>query len=420
MTLTLIGVNHRTAPVELRERLSIPKGSEAEVLRPLISNGGVRGSAVISTCNRVEIIVSSEADNIIEPVVELLAERADRDSEQIEKHLYVLRHRDAIRHMFRVASGLDSMIIGEPQIGGQVRDSYQIAKNLDTLDSTLYALYEQTLHVAKRVRTETGIGEHAVSIPFAGVELAKKIFGELKGLRAVLVGAGEMGELTAEHLKGNGLESIVVANRAYEKAVELAGRFGGEAAAFDSVGAQLERADIVIVSTSAPNYTVTADQVRDAMNSRRRGDIFLIDLSVPRNIDPAIAEIEGAYLYNIDDLAEVAESNKAKRLEKAALADRIIEKEVDAFIKRLATQDAVPTIVELQRRLDEIRQAELEKCLRKMGPVTAEQRQAIEALTTGIINKVAHYPIIRLRESASAPHEGETIRETIRKIFGLR
>ncbi|MBI2213491.1 MAG: glutamyl-tRNA reductase [Acidobacteria bacterium] len=420
MTLTLIGVNHRTAPVELRERLSIAKGSEAEVLRPLASNGGIRGSAVISTCNRVEIVVSSEAENVIEPVVELLAERAEREAEQIEKHLYVLRHRDAIRHMFRVASGLDSMIIGEPQIGGQVRDSYQIAKNLDTLDSTLYALYEQTLHVAKRVRTETGIGEHAVSIPFAAVELAKKIFGELSGLRAFLVGAGEMGELTAEHLKGNGLEAITVANRAFEKAVELAGRFGGEAASFDNVGAQLAGADIVIVSTSAPNYTVTAEQVRAAMNARRRGDIFLIDLSVPRNIDPAVGDVEGAYLYNIDDLSEVAESNKAKRLEKAAQADRIIEKEVDGFLKRLATQDAVPTIVELQRRLDEIRQAELEKCLRKMGPVTAEQRQAIEALTTGIINKVAHYPIIRLRESASAPHEGETIRETIRKIFGLR
>jgi glutamyl-tRNA reductase len=322
--------------------------------------------------------------------------------------------------MFRVASGLDSMVIGEPQIGGQVRDSYQIAKNLDTLDSTLYALYEQTLHVAKRVRTETGIGEHAVSIPFAAVELAKKIFGDLTGLRALLVGAGEMGELTAEHLKGNGLESIVVANRALDKAVELAGRFDGSAVAFDSVGAQLAQADIVIVSTAAPNYTVTAEQVSAAMNERRRGDIFLIDLSVPRNIDPAIAEIEGAYLYNIDDLSEVAEANKAKRLEKAGQADRIIEKEVDAFLKRLATQDAVPTIVELQRRLDEIRQAELEKCLRRMGPVTAEQRQAIEALTTGIINKVAHYPIIRLRESASAPQEGETIRETIRKIFGLR
>ena len=420
MTLTLIGVNHRTAPVELRERLSIAKGSEADVLRPLCSNGGIRGSAVISTCNRVEIIVSSEADNIIEPVVELLAERAEREPESIEKHLYVLRHRDAIRHMFRVASGLDSMVLGEPQIGGQVRDSYQIAKNLDTLDSTLYALYEQTLHVAKRVRTETGIGEHAVSIPFAAVELAKKIFGDLSGLRALLVGAGEMGELTAEHLRGNGLESIVVANRALDKAVELAGRFGGTAAAFETVGAQLAEADIVIVSTAAPNYTVTAEQVSAAMNERRRGDIFLIDLSVPRNIDPAIASIEGAYLYNIDDLSEVAEANKAKRLEKAVQADRIIEKEVDAFLKRLATQDAVPTIVELQRRLDEIRQAELEKCLRRMGPVTAEQRQAIEALTTGIINKVAHYPIIRLRESASAPHEGETIRETIRKIFGLR
>jgi glutamyl-tRNA reductase len=303
-----------------------------------------------------------------------------------------------------------------------MKTAYQIAKDAGSLDSTLQSLFDATLHVAKKVRTETGIGEHAVSVPYAAVELAKKIFGELEELKVLLVGAGEMGELTAQHLQGCGVRTLLVANRAPERAQELAKRFRGEAVPFESLDQQLRSADVVIVSTAAPHYVMTSAQVAAAHEERKRRDLFLIDLSVPRNIDPEISSLDGAYLYNIDDLQQVANSNLEKRQKKVAQADAIIEREVDGFLARLASQRAIPTIVELQSRLEEIRRAELEKCLRKLGPITAEQRSSIEMLTTGIINKVLHYPIIHLKESAveEHPREGERIRETIRTIFGLR
>ena len=419
MSLTLIGVNHRTAPVELREKMSVEKGSESELLNELREGGNLRGVSILSTCNRVEVLASSDDVNPLEPVIGTMADRAGIDQATIEKHLYVLRHKDVIRHMFRLASGLESMIVGEPQIAGQVKDAYQAARHHDTLDSTLFTLYEQTLHVAKRVRTETGIGEDPVSIPFAAVELAKKIFGDLKGLNALLLGAGEMGKLTAEHLHSSGVSNILVANKTFERGQTLAERFGGTAIEFGSFEEHLNKVDIVVGSTAAPDFIVNADMVKSALR-KRRGDIFLIDLSVPRNLDPAIADIPAAYLYNVDDLEEITDSNKAKRLERAAHADKIIDSEVEGFLRKLASQDAVPTIVELRQTLDDMRLHELEKCLRKMGPVTAEQRQAIEILSKGIINKVLHYPIVRLKESTTDDSEGETVRETIRRIFGLR
>jgi glutamyl-tRNA reductase len=340
----------------------------------------------------------------------------------VEKHLYILRHGDVIRHLFRVTAGLDSMIVGEPQIAGQVRVAYQAAVDNETLDPLLHKLYEQTARVAKRIRTETGIGEHAVSIPYAAVELAKKIFGELDGLKVLLVGAGKIGELTAKHLQGNGLRDVVVANRAFEKGEELANRFGGKAIAFDEFPAHLAEADIVIASTAAPQFVIRPEDVAAAVARRRRRDLFFVDLSVPRNIDPAVANVQGAYLYNIDDLREIADSNKEVRLKKAEAAERIVDREVEAFLHRIASQEAIPTILELQQRLEAIRAAELEKCLRKMGPVTPEQRAAMDMLSNGIINKVLHYPILRLKESTAEPkpETGEAIRETIRRIFGLR
>jgi glutamyl-tRNA reductase len=420
MALMLVGINHRTAPVEVREQLDIPEGQQPEAMTSLVSIPGIGGVTIISTCNRVETYLSSETEDIVDAVVEWIAARAKLSRAEIEKHLYVLRHSDVVQHLFRVASGLDSMIVGEPQIGGQVRKSFLTAQSAGTLDPLLLQLFEQTLRVAKRVRSETGIGEHAVSVPFAAVELAKKIFGELEDLEVLLVGAGEIGELTAEHLSSFGPRAVFVANRAFERAEELARRFNGEAIRFDELAAHLESCDIVIASTGAPHYVVTAEQVRVALASRKRRSLFLIDLAVPRNIDPAIAGIKGAYLYNIDDLQDVAAANMEKRLKKTQQAEEIIGREVDGFRKRLANQDAVPTILELQSRLEAIRATELEKCLRKLGPITTEQRAAVEMLSSQIINKIAHYPIVQLKESGQEQaHERETIRQTIRKIFGL-
>lgn len=419
MALVLVGVNHRTAPVEVRERLSMAN-KLGEHVQSLCGVSGVDGGTIVSTCNRVEVVVSAPSEDVIAPIVDWLSERGGAARTELEKHLYVLRHGDVVKHLFRVASGLDSMIVGEPQIAGQVKTAFQTSKEQDALDGVLGQLFEQTMRVAKKVRTDTGIGEHAVSVPYAAVELAKKIFGDLTSVNVLIIGAGEMAELTAEHLAGFGPKQIFVANRAFERAVDLATRFHGEAIHFGAIEPHLAACDIVVASTGAPHYIITPEQVDRALQNRKQRNLFLIDLSVPRNIDPVIAGVDGAYLYNIDDLQLVADSNRALREQKAQQAEEIVVREVDAFRKRLASQDAVPTIVELQQRIEEIRAAETEKCLRKLGPVTADQRAAIEMLTTQMVNKILHYPILQLREGADEPQERESLRRTIRKIFGLR
>ncbi|MGZ5494576.1 MAG: glutamyl-tRNA reductase [Thermoanaerobaculia bacterium] len=417
--LILVGLNHRTAPVNVRERLNVAESKLPELTRSLRALPDVEGAALLSTCNRVEAIVSADTEDVIESVVNWMAAHAAEERATLEKHLYILRYGDVVRHLFRVASGLDSMILGEPQIGGQVRKAFVVASEQATLDALLTQVFDNTMRVAKKVRTDTAIGEHAVSIPYAAVELAKKIFGDLRGLRVLLVGAGDMGELTAEHLHEQDVKQVFVANRAYERAVELAQRFHGEAVQFESIEDRLAACDIVIASTAAPHYVIEPAHVRRALDVRRNRTLFLIDLSVPRNINPAIAKVEGAYLYNVDDLQHVAEANLELRQQEAEQAEQIVAREVDSFRKRLMAQDAVPTIVELQQRLETIRAAEVEKCLRKLGPVGAEQREAIEMLTTQMINKILHYPILQLKDAPEEPHERESLRKTIRKIFGL-
>lgn len=419
MTLLLVGVNHRTAPVEVRERLSISDARLGEAVANLRTVAGIDGAAILSTCNRVEAIVSASSEDVIASIVDWLAQRGGADLPELEKHLYVLRHGDVVQHLFRVVAGLDSMIVGEPQIGGQVRQAFVSSRDAGALDPLLQQLFDHTMRVGKRVRSETGIGEHAVSVPYAAVELAKKIFGDLRGLKILLVGAGEMAELTAEHLAAHDVQQVFVANRAHERATELAERFNGAAVRFDAVPERLQECDIVVASTAAPYILVTREHVERALAARKRRNLFLIDLAVPRNLDPEIARVDGAYLYNIDDLQSVVDGNREQRMAKADDAEAIIVREVESFRRRLASQEAVPTIVELQSRLEEIRAAELEKCLRRLGPVTAEQREAVEMLTTQMINKILHYPILQLKESVE-PQERESLRKTIRKIFGLR
>ena len=403
----------------MRERLSVPDAKLPEFLRSLREIADIEGAALLSTCNRVEAIVSAKTEDVIEAMVNWMAGHAEADRATLEQHLYILRHADVVKHLFRVAAGLDSMIVGEPQIGGQVRSAFQIAHDVDALDPVLSQVFDNTMRVAKKVRTETGVGEHAVSIPYAAVELARKIFGSLRGLRVLLLGAGEMAELTAEHLHEQEVKQVFVANRSYDRAVELARRFEGEAVQFDAIEQRLAASDIVVASTGAPHYLIEAAHVSRALETRRHRTLFLIDLSVPRNIDPAVTRVDGAYLYNIDDLQSVASANLELRQKKAEAAEQIVAREVDSFRRRLMFQDAVPTIVELQQRLEEIRATEVEKCLRKLGPVTAEQRAAIEMLTTQMINKILHYPILQLKDAPDEPKERESLRNTIRKIFGL-
>jgi glutamyl-tRNA reductase len=418
--LILVGLNHRTAPVAIRERAHVGSGELEEAISSLRALPGVEGASLLSTCNRVEAVVSASGEEVTGTIVDWLCQRAGVTRSELENHLYVLRQDAAVEHLFRVASGLDSMIIGEPQIGGQVRCAFHAARNQASFDPLLRQVFEQTLRVAKKVRTQTGIGLHAVSIPYAAVELAKKIFGDLTGLRVLLLGAGSMGELTAEHLHKQQVKQVFVANRSYEHAVVLAQRFGGAAVQFDSLDQHLAECDIVIASTAAPHFVITEDQVKRALHQRRMRSLFLIDLSVPRNIDPAVAAIDRAYLYNVDDLRSVADANTQARQDEASNAEEIIAAEVGAFRKRLMAQDAVPTILDLQKRVEEIRAAELEKYLRKMGPIPVAQREAIEMLTLQMTNKILHYPILHLREASDEPQERESVRRTIRKVFGLR
>lgn len=408
-SLFVVGLNHRTAPVEVRERLSVAEGRMSEVAESLTRLPAIDGACVLSTCNRVEVIVSSSAPRAIDAVIDWMSDHARARRDDLAPHLYILRGDEAVAHLFRVTSGLDSMILGEPQIAGQVKKAF----GAGSLDATLHQLYEQTLRVAKRVRTQTGIGEHAVSVPYAAIELAKKIFGELAGLRVLLLGAGEIGELTAEHLAAQNVRQIFVANKTYCRAVELARRFDGEAVQFASFEEHLAECDIVIASTGAPHYVIEPDQVQRALDARNQRGLFLIDLAVPRNIDPAIENIDGAYLYDIDDLQQVVTVNLEARKQKAAKAEEIIAGEVDSFRRRAATSDAAPTILELRARLDEIRSAELEKCLRKLGPITLQQREAIEQFAVQMTNKILHQPIVELKKS-------EALRRTVRMIFGLR
>jgi glutamyl-tRNA reductase len=418
--LILIGLNHRSAPIAVRERLSISDTRLPEAMVELAARPGVDGAVILSTCNRVELLVSTRDEDLVSSLVDWLSLAGAVERTELEKHLYVLRHSDVVSHLFRVTSGLDSMIVGEPQIAGQVRKAFSIASDLGVTDSLLQSLFDHTVRAARRVRTDTGIGEHAVSVPFAAVELAKKIFGNLRGLRVLLLGAGEMAELTAEHLHAQEVQQVFVANRSHDRAIELAARFEGEAIQFDALGAHLSKCDIVIASTGAPHALVVEPDVRRALESRRNRNLFLIDLSVPRNVDPAVSSIDGAYLYNIDDLQQVADANRELRQRKAEQAEEIVAREVELFRRRMASQDAVPTIVELQQRLEAIRAGELEKCLRRLGPMTADQRDAIEMFSTQLVNKILHYPILQLKESSDEPQERESLRRTIRKIFGLR
>ena len=406
----LVGLNHRTAPVDVRERLNVAEARLPEVAETLTRLPGIDGACVLSTCNRVEVLVSSASEEVVDTLIDWLAEHGGTPREVLEPHLYIRRDSEAVTHLFRVASGLDSMLIGEPQIAGQVKKAFAGS----VLDPTLQQLFEQTMHVAKKVRSQTGIGEHAVSVPYAAVELAKKIFGDLQGVRVLLLGAGEMGELTAEHFAKQRVEQIFVANKTYARAVELAQRFGGSAVQFGDFEEQLGACDIVIASTSAPHFVIEPSQVQRAIEARSQRGLFLVDLAVPRNIDPAIEQVDGAYLYDIDDLQQVAEANRERRRCEAARAEEIVAAEVRAFHVRARTEDAVPTIVELRKRVDEIREAELEKCLRRLGPIPIEQRQAIECFAVQMTNKILHQPIVQLKNSDSS------LRHAIRTIFGLQ
>ena len=418
MNFVVIGVNHQTAPVEVREQFAISEARLPEAVKCLATYPGIEEGMIVSTCNRVEML--ARTTNGSADLQGFLRQFYGFDPEPYRKYLYEYRERDAVRHVFRVASSLDSMIVGEPQILGQVKEAYATARAVGAVNSQLDALLTRAFAVAKRVRNETAVATSAVSIASVAVDLAKKIFGNLQGKSVYLVGAGKMCELAARHLLAHGAKQIYVANRTYERAVALAKKFNGEAIPFEKLYETVPNADIVISSTGAPHAIFRKEHGEKFLSQRRNRPMFFIDIAVPRDIDPEMNKLDGIFVYDIDDLQQVVSSHIADRRTEADRAEAIVQLEVDKFESRLQTLDVVPTIVSLQEHLETVRQAEIDRVRGRLGTLTPEQELAVEALTRGIINKIMHTPITTLKSAARESSEATTVIDLVRKLFGLR
>ncbi len=415
MKILLTGLNHKTAPVELRERLAIAPEKLSDETRSLLSHPGVCEGMILSTCNRVELLVCYEGH---EPELALyLNEHFSVDAQSLEPHLYQHHEIEAVRHLFRVASSLDSMVVGEPQILGQVKESYSAARSVGAVGGTLERLLQGALAAAKKVRTETQIGSSSVSIASVAVDLARKIFGSLEGKRVLLVGAGKMSELAARHLMQHGAGSLLIANRTQERAVRLARKFNGHVVRFDDLHARADEADILITSTGSTEFIFRIPHAQQFLHRRRNRPMFFIDIAVPRDVDPEINRLDGIFLYDIDDLQSVTASNLSSRTREAQHAEAILEQELVRYQRRIETLDVVPTLVDLQATAEDMRQAELRRAQSRLQSLTPAQHAAVEALTHGLMNKFLHQPLQALKAAA---REGDLATvDAIRAAFRL-
>jgi len=396
--LTVVGVNHKTAPIEVRERIAIARADLPEVVRALAAEPGVAECMIVSTCNRVEIMAAVEEGTT--EIAVFLERQFSLDPSLLRPHLYQHRDQEAVRHLFRVAASLDSMVVGESQILGQVKEAFAIAKAAGTVGGQLESLLQGAFAAAKKVRTETEIGANSVSIASVAVELAKKIFGSLEGRTVFLVGAGKMCELSARHLLQQGAASILVTNRTIEKARRMAEPFGGKVIPYEQMYDAASQADIVITSTSAPHPIFGREHGQAFLHKRRNRPMFFIDLAVPRDVDPAMGKLEGIFVYDIDDLQAVAATHMAERSREASDAEAIVAAEVERFHQRRRAVNAAPAIVALQHQAEDLRQAELRRVQARLGSLSAEQLAVVEALTRGLINKFLHPPMQALKQAA--------------------
>ena len=402
MSLVLFGVNHNSAPVEVRERLAIAPGRLADATRSLVGRPGVREGLILSTCNRVELVTEQElgGNGVGADLLGFLHEYFAVQPAVIEPHMYEFRGGEAVRHLFRVASSLDSMVVGESQILGQVKESYTVARGVGAVHGQLEGLMQRAFTVAKKVRTETAIGTTSVSIASVAVDLAKKIFGSLEGKQVLLVGAGKMSELAARHLMAQGASGILVSNRTEERAEKIAEEFGGTVVPFELLEREAHRADIVITSTGSATPIFKRGQAREFLQRRRGRPMFFIDIAVPRDVDPKMNKVEGIFVYDIDDLQSVAASNMAERGREAAAAESIVAREVERYQKRLQTLDAVPAIVALQKSAELMRVAELKRAQAKAGAMSAEQAAAMDEMSRSMMKKFLHGPMLGIKKAA--------------------
>ncbi len=419
LDIVLLGLNHKTASVELRELLAFSKDEAAAVLDGLQKCQDINEVMLISTCNRVEVLLTtSNTINAVNSVKTYISEFKKIPISKFEEALYMHDGEDAIRHIFRVASSLDSMMVGEPQILGQIKDAYLAANLKKTSGVILNRLLHKTFFVAKRVRSETGIGDHAVSISYAAIELARKIFGDLEGKKVLLVGAGEMAELAVEHLIRNRTGEIFVANRTFERGVELSKRFKGKAVRIEEIPDCLKVVDIIISSTGSPNFVIVRDQVKGVMRSRRNRPIFFIDIAVPRDIDPDINRLNNAYVYDIDDLKGVIEENIKDRNKESIKGERIVDETVISFQHWYESLDVVPTIVALRNKINSIARTEVDKTLQSLNGLSDNDSQAIHRMTNSLINKILHDPTLFLKSDGCYGDRFAYI-DLTRKLFKL-
>jgi glutamyl-tRNA reductase len=419
MELLVIGLNHKTAPIEIRERLAFQEGEIGKALSQAKSLPSLKEAMILSTCNRVEIYAAArETEKAILDLKNFLSQYHDLSLEEFEGNLYSFIGEEAVRHIFRVASSLDSMVVGEPQILGQIKSAYNLAVESKASGVILHRLLHRAFHVAKRVRTETRIGNSAISVSFVAVELAKKIFGTLEKKSVLLIGAGEMCELAARHLVSGGIEKVLVTNRTFERAVALAQEFKGEPIPFEEMVQGLRRVDIVISATDSPQYLLRHEQMAKVIKDRKQKPIFFIDIADPRDIEPKVGDIENVYLYNIDDLQKVANENIKDREKEAQRAETIVQDEVVKFVRWYQSLEVTPTIIALRKKFEEIRSKELEKMFSLYPHLSENERQSLEALTSAIVNKILHDPLTRLKQKDEEAM-ADFYLDAIRNLFQL-
>jgi glutamyl-tRNA reductase len=417
MRLVLVGTSYQRAPVELRELLAYDAELRRQALERLAGEGSE--AVVLSTCNRTEVYaVDPRPAQAEERIYGELSGLSGLSQSELAPALYTVTDEAAAVHQFRVAAGLDSMVPGEAQILGQVREAYEAAREAGTTGSTLHRLFRQALRVGKRVRTETAIGENPASVSSAAAELAERVFEGLEGRKILLIGAGKTADLTAANLISRGVGEIVVANRSPDRAEALARRFGGRAVGLDALEEELAYADVIVASTGSQGLVLSGDQVARAMRERRGRPVFLIDIAVPRDLDPAINDLEGCYLYDIDDLERVVAESVAGRREEAERAEAIVGEEADSFRAWQLSLDVVPAIASLRARAESIRREELERVEGRLASLSPSQRRAVEALTSQIVAKLLHQPTVRMKEAAAAA-EGVLYADAVRHLFGL-
>ncbi len=418
LDIILLGINHKTAPVEVRECIAFSEDESKTALHTLLRKPFIKEALLFSTCNRVEVLlVTDKPSEAVEETKGFIAEFNKIPLVQFEDAVYIHEGDEAVRHVFRVASSLDSMVVGEPQILGQVKEAYRTATEEKTSGVILNRLLHRTFFVAKRIRTETGIGDRAVSISYAAVELCRKIFGELHGKKVLLIGAGEMAELAVEHLLRNKVANVWVANRTFESGVELAREFNGSAIRFEEIPESLKTVDIIISSTGAPDYVIQQDQVKSITRKRRNRPLFFMDIAVPRDIDPDINRLANSYVYDIDDLKGIIDENLDDRRKEAIKGERIVDEAVIHFREWHESLDVVPTIVGLRNKLESIVEAELKKTL-QTSKLSEQEAEAIYKMAESLINKILHDPTLFLKQNGMREDKSFYI-DTVRKLFKL-